>query len=257
MAVRLAAIGDLHVRFLDGVGTPARFPSLAGRADLLLLAGDLTDNGLLSEAERAAEALSRVGVPVAAVLGNHDLRCIRRAAFRRILRDAGVTLLEGSGTVVTTGDGTRIGVAGVTGCGGGFWPTAGPERFPSRAMKALAVRARRETARLAGALRTLECDVTVVLTHFAPTATTLGREPLAKYWMLGNVELGRVIDRHAVDLALHGHAHLGCPSGWTAGGVPVRNVAAPVTGGVTVFDVPVTARFPLDRRVRPPLGRTA
>ncbi|HEU0114202.1 MAG TPA: hypothetical protein VFQ80_05980, partial [Thermomicrobiales bacterium] len=40
-----------------------------------------------------------------------------------------------------------------------------------------------------------------------------------------------------VDLAIHGHAHLGSPAGWTAGGVAVRNVALPVVGGVAVFDL--------------------
>ena len=66
--------------------------------------------------------------------------------------------------------------------------------------------------------------------HYAPTATTLGNEPLVKYWMLGNIELARVIDRHEVDLVLHGHAHRGSRDGTTPGGIPVRNVAAPVIG---------------------------
>jgi Icc-related predicted phosphoesterase len=55
--------------------------------------------------------------------------------------------------------------------------------------------------------------------------------------MLGNCELGRVIDRHAVDLVLHGHAHLGNPVGTTVGGTPVRNVAQAVTGGLVVHEV--------------------
>ena len=60
--------------------------------------------------------------------------------------------------------------------------------------------------------------------------------------MLGNAELGRVIDAHAVDLVLHGHAHAGAPLGRTPGGVPVRNVALQVNGGVVM--VPVPARRP-------------
>ena len=68
--------------------------------------------------------------------------------------------------------------------------------------------------------------------HFAPTTTTLGREPLAKYWMLGNCELGVVLDRRSPDLVVHGHAHLGTLKGRTPGGVPVRNVALPIVGRV-------------------------
>jgi hypothetical protein len=50
--------------------------------------------------------------------------------------------------------------------------------------------------------------------------------------MLGNCELGVVLDRYAPDLVIHGHAHLGTLMGQTPGGVPVRNVALPVVGKV-------------------------
>jgi hypothetical protein len=46
--------------------------------------------------------------------------------------------------------------------------------------------------------------------------------------MLGNCELGVVLDRCVPDLVIHGHAHLGTLRGLTPGGVPVRNVALPV-----------------------------
>ncbi|HEU0116938.1 MAG TPA: metallophosphoesterase, partial [Thermomicrobiales bacterium] len=236
--VRVAALGDLHARLRPGAA-PFVLPDLDAAADLLLVAGDITETGLLSELDAAIARLAEATAPVVAVLGNHDLRALRRAAFRGALERAGVIVLDGDAVVIETAAGVRVGVAGVCGCGGGFWPAAGPERFPSRAMKALALRARRETARLDAALAALrgDVDVLVALTHFAPTASTLGREPLTKYWMLGNAELGAVIDRHPVDLAIHGHAHLGSPAGWTAGGVAVRNVALPVVGGVAVFDL--------------------
>ena len=73
--------------------------------------------------------------------------------------------------------------------------------------------------------------------HYSPTVTTLGNEPPLKYWMLGNSLLGKVIDDHQVDLVLHGHAHLGNYEGQTLGGVPVRNVAAHVTGKPMIFDI--------------------
>jgi Icc-related predicted phosphoesterase len=242
--VRVAALGDLHARPRLGGAAPPALPDLRDHADLLLVAGDITDAGLMSELETAIAGLSAVGAPVVAVLGNHDLRTLRRTAFRRTLQQAGIAVLDGDGVLIETASGVRVGIAGVCGCGGGFWPASGPERFPSRAMKALALRTKRETARLDAALTALrhDADVLVALTHFAPTASTLGREPLAKYWMLGNAELGAVIDRHPVDLAVHGHAHLGSPDGWTAGGVAVRNVALPVVGGVAIFDLPINAR---------------
>ena len=237
MVVRLAAVGDLHIRARTAPSFWAQLAGLRTTVDALVVAGDITDGGRLIEAEHAAELFRYASAPVIAVLGNHDLRCVRRAAFRRVLERAGVTVLDGESAVVTTAGGTRIGFAGVGGSGGGFWPVEGPDAVHSRAFKALALRARRESARLDAALGELKADVRIAVTHFAPTVSTLGREPIAKYWMLGNCELGQVIDRHDVDLVLHGHAHLGNPLGRTVGGTPVRNVAAAVTGGVVIHEV--------------------
>lgn len=236
-SVRLGAIGDLHVRGAAGPGEYPDFLGLERQVDVLVVAGDLTENGRLLEAEAAAELLALANVPVVAVLGNHDLRTLRRAAFRRVLERAGIEILAGSATVVRVRNGMRVGIAGTPGCGGGFWPLEGPDGLHPRTFKRLAVRARREARSLDQALREIDADVCVAITHFAPTATTLGAEPVAKYWMLGNSELGAVIDRRQVDLVIHGHAHLGTLKGDTPGGVPVRNVARPVVGHVHVEEL--------------------
>jgi Icc-related predicted phosphoesterase len=231
-SIRIAATGDLHVR---GPADLRILPWLVGldeRADLLVVTGDLTENGRIAEAEIAGELLAAARLPVVAVLGNHDLRSLRRVAFRRVLERAGVEVLDGRATVVQTQDGTRVGIAGTTGSGGGFWPVEGPDAIHSRTFKRLAVRAVRECHALDQALHDLDADVTIAATHYAPTTSTLGREPLAKYWMLGNCELGVVLDRRPPHLVVHGHAHLGTLRGATPGGIPVRNVALPVVGGI-------------------------
>ena len=235
--VRLAAISDLHIKSRTGPALRAQLAELRGTVDALVVAGDITDGGRMIEVEHAAELFRHANVPVVAVLGNHDLRCLRRTAFRRTLERSGVSVLEGEAMVVSTLAGTRVGFAGVGGSGGGFWPVEGPDAIHSRAFKALALRARREAARLDAALSELDADIRIAVTHFAPTSSTLGREPIAKYWMLGNCELGRVVDRHGVDLVFHGHAHLGNARGRTAGGTPVRNVAVAVNGGLIVQEV--------------------
>ena len=233
--IRLAAVGDLHVRGAINQVNQLSVPGLIGlgdRADLLLVTGDLTDTGRVVEAEQAAELLASARVPAVAVLGNHDLRSLRRVAFRRAFERLGIEVLEGGATTVHLANGMRVGIAGTTGSGGGFWPVEGPDAIHARTFKRLALRAQRECALLDKALSGLNADLHVVATHFAPTTTTLGREPLAKYWMLGNCELGVVLDRWLPDLVVHGHAHLGALRGRTPGGVPVRNVALPVVGGV-------------------------
>lgn len=252
--VRLGAIGDLHVRGAAVAGEYPELLALEDRIDLLVVAGDLTENGRLLEAAAAAELLALAKVPVVAVLGNHDLRCLRRAAFRRVFEQAGIEILAGSGTVVRARNGIRVGIAGTPGCGGGFWPLEGPDGFHPRTFKRLAVRARREATALDQALRGIDADVRIAITHYAPTATTLGAEPIAKYWMLGNSELGAVIDRRRVDIVIHGHAHLGTLKGDTPGGIPVRNVARPVVGRVHVEELRPATRAARSGAIAAPLG---
>ena len=81
--------------------------------------------------------------------------------------------------------------------------------------------------------------------HFAPTTSTLIGEPPIKYWLLGNSSLGNVVEKHHVDLVLHGHSHIGSPFGLTPGGVPVFNVAAGVTGGVSIHTIPMDPNEPV------------
>jgi Icc-related predicted phosphoesterase len=237
--IRVVAIGDVHMR----IDTPsAIFDDVrraARSADLVLLTGDITENGRLPEVESAAAHLAGIDAPTYAVLGNHDRRSVRRKEFRRVLASSGVDLLDGESTVVALG-GMRVGLVGIGGYGGGFWPDEAPDLLSTRLSQAVAVRARREAMRLEAALDALashDTDVTIAVLHYAPTTTTLGNEPMMKHWMLGNSILGRVIDRHQVTLAVHGHAHLGNYAGVTPGGTPVRNVALPVIGRPAVIEI--------------------
>lgn len=212
----------------------------ADEVDLVLLTGDMTDNGRKIEVEQVARVMAGVDAPVYAVMGNHDRRTLRRKEFRRALATGGVELLDGESTVVESRHGLRVGLVGIGGYGGGFWPDEAPDLLSTRFSQAVAVRARREAARLEAALDALashDTDLVIVTMHYAPTTTTLGAEPMMKHWMLGNSVLGRVVDRHDVALVLHGHAHLGNYHGVTPGGTPVRNVALPVVGAPVVLEV--------------------
>ena len=233
--VRIAAIGDLHIRAQTPNALADSLVAVDGAVDVLIVAGDITNGGRLVEAEQAAELFASIRTPIIAVLGNHDRRCLRPALFRRTLERSGVRMLNGETTTLDIGG--RVGFAGVAGCGGGFWPFEGPMTLQGRALKTLALRSKLESARLDAAITRLDTETRIVVMHFAPTTSTLGMEPLLKYWMLGNADLGRVIDRHRVDLVIHGHAHLGNPIGVTRGGTPVRNVASTVVGGVTTLEV--------------------
>ena len=167
-----------------------------------------------------------VGVPVVVVLGNHDHQSDQQDAVSDVLRQAGLTVLEGDTTVLEL-NGHRLGIAGVKGFGGGFAGACGSD-FGEPEMKAFVRQTRNLSDALGRALDSLDTDVRVALTHFAPVKDTLGAERLEIYPFLGSYLLGEAIDRAGADLAVHGHAHNGAEKGVTPGGIPVRNVALPV-----------------------------
>ncbi|MFG3557736.1 metallophosphoesterase [Micromonospora sp. NPDC047557] len=226
MVIRIAAVGDVHLDE-DVVGRfrPA-LEELPECADVLLLAGDLTRHGTEAEARCVAQEFGGLAVPVVTVLGNHDHQCDQVPQVVKVLEDAGITVLEGDGVVLDCAGG-RLGIAGVKGFGGGFAGRCASD-FGEPEMKAF-VRTTNESAdRLGAALRSLDCDMLVALTHYSPVPDTLAGEPLEIYPFLGSYQLGQAIDSAPTALALHGHAHAGTERGTTPGGVRVRNVAHPV-----------------------------
>ena len=234
-SVRIAAVGDIHVGS-HGTDLVELWADLDQHADLLLLAGDLTKCGTREEAAVVAEAVGGVTVPVVAVLGNHDVHSDQGPAVARALERAGVTVLEGGACTVEVA-GTRVGVAGVKGFGGGF-PGSSCADFGEPEMKAFVHAARTSAADLRMALESLDAEILVALMHYAPCRGTLVGEPEGIHAFLGCYQLGEAVDQAGADLAVHGHAHAGSRRGTTEGGVPTFNVARPVLGApYTVLNV--------------------
>ena len=236
MPIRIAAAGDIHASPTSRADTAAAFAAVADRADLVLLAGDLTQHGQVDEAEVVADACRGLPVPVVAVLGNHDYHSDRQADITAALVDAGVVVLDRSSTILQV-DGVTVGVAGVKGFVGGFgrqWANFGEPLFRQAYAETTADVEALDTAlgAIAGA------TVRVALLHYAPTAETLEGEPRELWLVLGAERLATPIAEHRPDLVLHGHAHAGSPNG-AIDGVPVHNVAVHVTGEpFAVFTLP-------------------
>ena len=238
--IRVAAVGDLHFG-ADSSGTlRPRLHRLAERADVFLLAGDLTRVGEPEEARVLAAELDGLDVPMVGVLGNHDHHADRAGEIGAILESAGVRILEGTSTVVPVGP-LRRGIAGTKGFGGGF-PGASGSEFGEPEMKAFMAHSRCLAERLEAALGALDVDVKVALLHYSPCPATLAGEPPEIYPFLGSGHLAEAVDRGGAALAFHGHAHRGSHEGATPAGVPVRNVALPVIGhAYACFDLEVAA----------------
>ena len=95
-ATRVAAVADLHCRKNSQGAFQPLFQEVARTADVLALCGDLTDHGLVEEAQvLAREITAAVKIPVVAVLGNHDHETDNQVEITNVLGEAGVTLLDG------------------------------------------------------------------------------------------------------------------------------------------------------------------
>jgi len=224
--IKIAAAGDLHIG-ADSRGTlrPA-LTEIARDVDAVLLAGDLTKAGLEEEADVLADELEGIGVPVVAVLGNHDLHSDQPDRVRARLEDARVVVLERESHVLQLSEAT-LGIAGIRGFGGGFAGACATE-FGEPEMKRFVRVTRDAASALRSCLQDLVTDVRVALLHYSPVRDTLHGEPSEIYPFLGSYLLAEAVDTAGCDLVLHGHAHRGTEWGITPGGVPVRNVAQPV-----------------------------
>ena len=227
--LRIAAAGDLHASDEHRERITHAFAEIVERADLVLLAGDLTTYGLPEEAAVLADACQAAApLPVVAVLGNHDHHAGRAAEITSTLRDAGVTVLESDHLVLELG-GIEVGVAGTKGFVGGF-PGAEIPDFGEALLREVYAETSREVAALEKGLEAISgCHRRLVLLHYAPTSDTLTGEPSGIWAFLGSGRLAGPIGAHRPDAVFHGHAHHGRPRG-CIGEVPVWNVARHVTG---------------------------
>lgn len=244
--VRVAAAGDVHCRADHRERIVESFAAVRGKADLLLLAGDLTTTGEPEEGAVLAVACRGIGMPVFAVLGNHDWHANRRDELVAAIESGGdVVVLDrdrrGWATVCVDADGeeeVEVGVVGVKGFVGGFPGSHLPD-FGEPLLREVYAETSRDVEALDRGLREIAlCPVRIALLHYAPTDATLAGEAPGIQAFLGTDRLAAPIAEHEPTLVLHGHAHAGAFAA-QIGTVPVRNVSIHVLGrDFHVFELP-------------------
>jgi Icc-related predicted phosphoesterase len=222
--MKVAALGDLHVREDGSTSFRDLFGEISREADVMVLAGDLTDLGKPKEAELLAQDLKACSIPVIGVLGNHDYECGQPEEVAKILHSAGMTVLGEQAVIIHD-----VGFAGVKGFLGGFG-RGELGAFGEPAIKSFVDAALEEARRLENALRSLKTERSVAVLHYAPVVDTVEGEPLEIYPFLGCSRLADAVDRFDhVAAVVHGHAHRGRHRGRTPRGIPVYNCAMMVT----------------------------
>jgi Icc-related predicted phosphoesterase len=220
--MRIAATADLHFTPERYAAIEPQMRSVRDEADVLVVAGDLTNYGKTSELEPLINELLRLGLPIVTVLGNHDHENGQQEELITMLRHAGIHLLDGTGY-----ERDGVGFAGTKGFVGGFGRAA-LTAFGEPEIKAFVKAAMDEGVKLERAMSQLRTPKRVVVLHYAPVQDTVVGERPEIFCYLGTSRLIEVIDRHGADLVLHGHAHNGSPVGKSTAGIAVHNVALPL-----------------------------
>jgi Icc-related predicted phosphoesterase len=217
--MRIAATADLHFTAQRYTALRDQLNRVRDDADVLVLAGDLTNYGQPEEMEPLLNTLVRLRIPIIAVLGNHDFESGREGELIRMMTAEGIKVLDGS---AYERDG--VGFAGTKGFVGGFGRGV-LTAFGEPEVKNFVRASIDEALKLERAMSQLRTPKRVVVLHYAPIAATVQGEAAEIFPFLGTSRLAEVVDRHGADLVVHGHAHHGSLQGKTTGGVPVHNVA--------------------------------
>jgi uncharacterized protein len=217
--MRIAATADLHFspQSYDRLREP--LAHVREEADVLVIAGDLTNYGRAEEMHSLLNGLVRLRIPIVAVLGNHDYEGGQEQELIKMMTAEGIKVLDGSSY-----ERDGVGFAGTKGFLGGFGRGV-LTAFGEKETKAFVQASIDEAMKLERALSMLRTPKTVIVTHYSPIAETVRGEPPEIWPYLGNSRLAEVIDRHQASMAFHGHAHHGQLEGKTTGGIPVHNVA--------------------------------
>lgn len=217
--MRIAATADLHFSPQSYARLKEQFERVRDEADVLVLAGDLTNYGQPEEMEPLINVLLRLRLPTIVVLGNHDYESGKEEELRRMMVAAGIKVLDGS---AYERDG--VGFAGTKGFVGGFGRGV-LTAFGEREVKEFVRASIDEALKLERAMAQLRTKKRMVVLHYSPIVDTVLGEAPEIYPFMGTSRLAEVIDRHGADLVVHGHAHHGKIDGRTATGVAVHNVA--------------------------------
>src|SRR6266851_7089636 len=199
--MRIAATADLHHSAQTLGILKEQFGRVRDEADVLVVAGDLTNFGRPEEMEPLLSVLVRLRIPTIAVLGNHDYEGGKEAELIRMMTSEGIKVLDGTGY-----ERDGVGFAGTKGFIGGFGRgmlTA----FGEPETKAFVKVSIDEAMKLERGLSQLRTNKRVVVLHYSPVIDTVEGEAREIYPFMGTSRLGEVVDRHGADLVLHGHAH--------------------------------------------------
>lgn len=222
----IAATSDIHsprnfeffVRSVD---------SIQIMPDIFFLCGDIVDRGNIDEYSKINNTLfGKFNCPIIACFGNSEYGKETTDKIKERYRD--IIFLEDESIVLDIKD-KKIGIVGTKGS------LDRPTFWQSRNLPTIEDEYRLRVQKVRDLLSGLECDMKILLIHYAPTYKILEGENPYSYPELGSSEFEKVLLEQTPDIVICGHAHKGKKQVWL-NGVPVFNVGLMLNGKIVLID---------------------
>src|ERR1700685_1043199 len=170
--MRIAATADLHFAAQSATVLRDQLDKVREEADLLIVAGDLTNYGRPAEMEPLLNTFVRLRIPIVAVLRNHAYESEQTAELVRMMTAEGIKVLDG-----TAYERDGVGFAGTKGFVGGFG-RGGLTAFGEPEIKQFVKASIDEALKLERAMSQLRTRKRVVVLHYSPiVGTVIGESP--------------------------------------------------------------------------------
>ncbi len=230
-SVKVYAVGDVHGNRYFNLFLASLKSLINSRPDLIVFAGDMVDEGNTKELRMIVDSVrSRFrDVPIVAVFGNEEFHEVEEKFINEYPE---VLWLNDSLAMIYVND-LKVSIIGSRG-------VLEKLTYWQRKNRPVLERVYRERPAI---IRKLlidvkkVADVTIYVSHYAPTFATVKGEPEKVLPFMGSRSLEDVLKDAKPDVAIHAHAHNSRVLEAVLDGVRVCNVSLPARKGITVINV--------------------
>jgi len=229
--VRVCAVGDVHGGRYFNLFLASLRSLISMKPDIIVFAGDMVDDGKVKDLRMILDAISSKfpNTPIISIFGNEEYHEVEREFINEYPE---VMWLNDSPAVLYVND-VKVGVVGTRG-------VLEKLTYWQRRNKPVLEHVYRERP---GIIRKLlsevkkSADVSILVSHYAPTFATIRGEPEKVYPFMGSREMEKVLKEVKPDAAIHAHAHNSRVVEAVVDGVKVYNVSLPARRGITLVSL--------------------
>ncbi|MBC7108120.1 MAG: metallophosphoesterase [Methanomassiliicoccales archaeon] len=235
--MKIGAVGDLHgKKYIELLGNKPEYAGL----DLLLLAGDITENNNVEEFDLVLEKLKGMTqANLVAVFGNEEYEETHAEYKKR----EGIIFLNDNATTLQIRE-VKIKIVGTTGS------LDRPTWWQRTNLPDIWKKYQQRIEKVSQLLTRDDSDFLILLMHYAPTYKTLTGEKPERYPEMASEKYEAILMEKRPDFVFHAHAHKGTKRVMLRKEqrrldeiekelkpVPIYNVSLPLNKSITIVEL--------------------